>query len=130
MSPKTRVPPTAQVGGSSWVRGRQARPLRMATRPRTNTRLSSTTYDTELVKVPRRPKGQQGSTPKASRWGSRSALPPREKITIRVYYRGGAECWYEIEARGTKGRFVGLTALHDVVQEIAQGVNWYTKDRR
>lgn len=78
----------------------------------------------------KRPKGQQGSTPKASRWGRRSALGRRETITLTVTFRGGEECWYEIKARGEMGRFVGVTCLHDVVQEISQGALWYTEERR
>lgn len=42
-------------------------------------------------------------------------------MTITIKYRGGAECWYEIRARGSLGRFHGATALHDVMREIMAG---------
>lgn len=67
----------------------------------------------------RRPAGgQEGSTPKASRWYSRPFREPREPLTLKVKFRGGAECWYEIHARGEIGRFPGHASLHDVMSEI------------
>lgn len=51
-------------------------------------------------------------------------LPPRnarEPLTIKVKFRGGAECWYEVHARGSVARYHGATAIHDVMREINQG---------
>lgn len=67
----------------------------------------------------RRPAGgQQHSAPKAPRWFGRAKRDPREPLTIKVKYRGGEECWYEVHARGSIGRFPGSVALHDVMREI------------
>lgn len=47
---------------------------------------------------------------------------PREALTIRVKYRGGAEAWWLIEARGTRQAFPGHLCLHDVLSALnAQG---------
>lgn len=43
---------------------------------------------------------------------------PRKRLTITVYYRGGPQCWYQVESRGSMGRFTGDAQLHDVMQEI------------
>lgn len=84
----------------------------------TNTYLGSTTFEWRRVKIQRAAQPQQNSVPKALRWWH---LPKRERtqwLTLRVKYRGGPECWYEIDARGSKGRVVGVTALHDLLEEI------------
>lgn len=62
--------------------------------------------------------GQQRGTPKASRWFHLPKRNSREPLTIKVKLRGGAECWYEIHARGSVGRFPGHVCLHDVMREI------------
>lgn len=58
------------------------------------------------------------NVPKAPRWGRLARRNGREKLTITVTYRGGNQCWYLIEARGERGVFSGVTALHDVMSEI------------
>lgn len=65
-----------------------------------------------------------------ARWSRFSRLRPRDRITLTIQYRGGAEAWYEIEARGSMGRFVGVTSLHDVMREIREGGAWYIPDNR
>lgn len=93
----------------------------------TNTRSGSTPGGWEFRRVRRRPKGQQRSTPKASRWGRRSALNPRDRLTIVIHYRGGPECWYEVSARGETGRFPGHVSLHEATQEIMLGAEYYAR---
>lgn len=93
----------------------------------TNRRPPSTTGHWEFRKIRKRPQGQQRGTPKASRWGRRSALPRREPLTIKVTYRGGPECWYEIHARGEIGRFPGYVCLHDAFQEIMLGAEYHIR---
>lgn len=53
--------------------------------------------------------------PSLPRWDRRNAL------TITVRYRGGAEGWYEVRARGRVFRTVGSLALHDVMTSIYEG---------
>lgn len=69
----------------------------------------------------RRPAGGQSTaSARAVRWFGRAQRNPREPLTIKVKYRGGEECWYEVHARGAIGRFPGHTALHDAMREINQ----------
>lgn len=93
----------------------------MADQEDTNGRTASTTWEFKRVKVKRRPPGPAGTVRSAARWFRYARWNPREPLTLKVKYRGGAECWYEIEARGSLGRFHGATSLHDVMQEIYGG---------
>lgn len=45
----------------------------------------------------------------------------REPLTVSVSFRGGAECWWEIKARGQTWRRPGALALHDVLSELYEG---------
>jgi hypothetical protein len=47
-----------------------------------------------------------------SRWDPRTAL------TLSVRYRGGAEGWYEVRARGRTIRVPGHVSMHDVMRDI------------
>jgi hypothetical protein len=40
------------------------------------------------------------------------------KVTLRVVYRGGAECWWLVEARGEAQVFPGYLALEDVMARV------------
>jgi len=83
-----------------------------------NERSTSTTWEWRRVRVQPLPAAGQHSAPKALRW---YRLPPwkrREWLHLRVRYRGGNECWIEVEARGQHGRFEGSTALFDAFSEI------------
>lgn len=93
------------------------------------TRPPSTTSTWKYAKIRQRPKGQQADRPKGGRWSRRARLNPRERLTLTVTYRGGAECWVEIHARGEMGRFVGSTYLIDVLQEIWEGAEHYMRDQ-
>lgn len=67
----------------------------------------------------RRPAGGQSTAAAgARRWFHRAPREPRDPLTIKVKYRGGDECWYEVHARGEVGRFPGHVALHDMMREI------------
>lgn len=92
----------------------------MDTSRRDEIRYPSTRWVPAPRKIQQRPKGQTTRQPKAARWWRFGPWNPREPLTIKVSYRGGAECWYEIHARGSIGRFPGHTALHDVMREIHQ----------
>lgn len=78
----------------------------------------STTFAWKRVKMPatrRRPNvtaSQSPSRPALARWDG------REPLTVLVTYRGGAEAWYEVKARGRTYRFPGVTALHDALERI------------
>lgn len=42
----------------------------------------------------------------------------RQPLNIRVVYRGGSECWWELRARGVTIRRPGHLSLHDVLREF------------
>lgn len=94
-----------------------------------NTRPSSTTWAYRRVKVRRPAGGQKPVGARAARWALRSPRAAREPLTLTVKYRGGPECWYEIHARGEVGRFPGTTALHDAMEEINRGVDFYARKK-
>lgn len=81
-----------------------------------------------MRRVRRRPKGQQDSRPKGGRWSRRAKVNPRDPLTISVKFRGGPECWYEIHARGSMGRFPGYVSLHDAMHEIMLGQEWHHRN--
>ena len=78
----------------------------------------STTWTFERRKVRRPAGGQQGSQPKAVRWYHMATRDRRRPLTLTISWRGGPECWYEIHARGSIGRFPGSVCLHDVMAAI------------
>jgi hypothetical protein len=83
-----------------------------------NTRAPSTTWTWERRKIRRPAGGQQSSQPKAARWWHLPLRDRRKPLTLTISYRGGPECWYEIHARGSIGRFPGHAYLHDVMAAI------------
>jgi hypothetical protein len=40
------------------------------------------------------------------------------EITLRVVYRGGAESWWLVKARGEHAVFTGATAIEDVMRAV------------
>lgn len=88
--------------------------------PKTNARSESTTWTHEPDRIRRsRREGQQERPPQASFKGL-SRRNPRERLTIQVTYRGGAEGWWLIEARGTRQAFPGSLDLHTVMTAVNQ----------
>lgn len=83
----------------------------------------STTWAWRKVKISRPAGGQDHSAPQARRWRHLPKWDRRRRLTITVKYRGGPECWYEVSARGSMGRFPGHVALHDAVAEIMRGAH-------
>lgn len=96
----------------------------------TNKRPPSTTTVWKTTRIRKRPAGPAGTVAKGARWSSRSKVNPRDRLTISIGFRGGAECWYEVHARGASGYFHGATALHDVVSEITQGGEYFAKESK
>lgn len=56
------------------------------------------------------PQAKDHSAPKAHLL----PLPLRKPVTLTLSYRGGAEGWVEVRARGAIWRFPGSTAIHDI----------------
>lgn len=82
----------------------------------------STIWEWRRVRVGTSPAAGQHSAPKELRWWHLRPWPRREWLTIRVKYRGGSECWIELESRGSKGRYPGSVSLLDALEEV-WGVN-------
>lgn len=83
-----------------------------------NTRAPSTTWEWRKTKIRSAPQATQHSQPKAARWYHMRMRDRRKPLTLTITYRGGSECWYEIHARGSIGRFPGHFSLHDVMAAI------------
>lgn len=91
-----------------------------------NNRSASTTWEWRKVRMSRPPDGQE-RRPAAGR--SFSRLPwknPRDVLTVKVRYRGGAEAWIEVHARGVTKRYPGSLSLFDVMADVWQ---WDRKPR-
>ncbi len=39
-------------------------------------------------------------------------------MTLQVTYRGGAESWWLVQARGSQGVFPGSAALEDIMSQV------------
>lgn len=82
--------------------------------------IPSTRYEWRKVKMSRSAGGQQHSAPKGRRFFH---LPPwdwRRPTTVTMKYRGGAEGWIEVRARGSLARYPGYVQLIDVLGEITR----------
>lgn len=66
----------------------------------------------------RPPEAHSGSQPKAGYWRRFPRRNPREPLKITVSFRGGSECWYEIHARGSIGRYPGTVCIHEIMSDI------------
>lgn len=88
----------------------------MALDPLSNMGMASTTFEWRRVKIdvpPERPsKTAAAGRPPLNRRNARDAL------TLTIRYRGGAEAWWEVKARGQTWRFPGYYAIHDVMRVV------------
>lgn len=84
----------------------------------TNNSSLSTTWGWRRVKISRAPQASVESGRRPPQIRSRSRRNPRDPLTISISYRGGAECWWEIHARGCIIRRPGHNSLHDVLWEL------------
>ena len=89
-----------------------------------NVRSGSTTWGYRKVKIAPPPEAMSATAQPASKWWHLPRWNPRKPITLKITYRGGASCWYEVHSRGSVGRFEGSICLHDVLDQV------YGADRR
>lgn len=83
---------------------------------------SSTTFEWRRVRMRRPAEGHSERAPKAGRSYFRALSPwdwRRRPLTLRITYRGGAECWFEVAARGGTMRTPGTIALVDLAKYLA-----------
>jgi len=74
------------------------------------------------AKIARPPEARRQDRPKGGRsgWWGLPKWPWRRPLTIKLTYRGGAEAWVEIHARGRVVRRPGHVHLIEVFAEIAR----------
>lgn len=78
----------------------------------------STTADWQWRKIKRRPQGTTTARAKRGRWRGLARWPRSQHLTLIVQYRGGAESWWLVTARGQHGVFPGHAALEDVMSQV------------
>lgn len=75
----------------------------------------STTFVWKKTKIKQRPAGQSTVRRRRSGFLSLARWPRTRPLRLTVTYRGGAEAWWLVEARGVKQHFPGHLALEDVL---------------
>lgn len=87
----------------------------------TNECTPSTTWEYRKVKISRRLQGSAGASAGGRPPKRLARRDPHERLSIVVKYRGGAEAWWLVEARGERYTFPGHLAMHDVLMFISDG---------
>ena len=83
-----------------------------------NKRTPSTTFEWRKVKISRAPQASTDSRPKGVPAALRARRDPRRPLTVTIVYRGGAEAWWELRARGMVVRRPGHVSLHDALSAL------------
>lgn len=96
----------------------------MAASPSSNERSGSTTWAYKKVKLRGPARTGQHDRRKPGRFSGLTRRDPKSVLTITVAYKGGAEAWWTIQARGRIAAFPGHMALHDVMAEINRTFEW------
>jgi hypothetical protein len=78
----------------------------------------STTFVWRKVKMKPPPAGHNSARAKRGRWRHLARWPRARSLTITVSYRGGAESWWLVKARGSQGVFPGHAQLEDVMAAV------------
>lgn len=80
--------------------------------------LPSTIHVWELAKIQTPARAGKHVRRRRSSFASLPKWPRRQPLVIKVWWRGGAEAWWQLEARGVTIRRPGHVCLHDVLAEI------------
>jgi hypothetical protein len=64
------------------------------------------------------PAGHNTARAKRGRWRHLARWPRTQRLTLSIKFRGGAESWWLVEARGHSGVFPGHAALEDVMHQV------------
>lgn len=94
------------------ARRKRAQPVRSAEGEQV---FESTTWSVKRVMVRRAPQASVDSALKGHRWKKLPARNPRDPLSLTVKWRGGAEAWVEIHARGDFVRVPGWVPIADIV---------------
>lgn len=80
----------------------------------------STQWKWKRVKITGAPEATQTARRRRS-FSALSRWDPRTPLPMKVKYRGGPECWYEIHARGAMVRVPGHISIHDAMEILYGG---------
>lgn len=78
----------------------------------------STRFVHKRVRMTRPPEARRYSGPKGLRWKKLPRQDWRKPVHLTITYRGGAEAWVEIHARGDLGRYTGDAQIIDILMDI------------
>ena len=78
----------------------------------------STTYGWRYVKIAPGRKAPEGTAPKARFFRGLSRRNSTVPVSLTLKFRGGAEGWVEVHARGRKARYPGSTQVLDILRDI------------
>lgn len=78
----------------------------------------STTWAWKRTKIRTPPAGQTTARAKRGRWYGLATWPRSRPLTVTISYRGGAESWWLVQARGRNGVFPGHAAIEDVMAAV------------
>lgn len=78
----------------------------------------STTYEWRKVKIVRPAGGQGTARRRRTGWLRLTRQPRTQPLRVTISYRGGAESWWWLEARGEKGAIPGHWTLDDVMARL------------
>jgi hypothetical protein len=79
---------------------------------------ASTTFEWRRVKIRTPPAGHNKARAKRGRWRHLGRWPRTQDLTITIRYRGGAESWWLVKARGSQGAFPGHASIEDVMSQV------------
>lgn len=83
-----------------------------------NNSSSSTTFAFRRVKISTAPQAGTDSRRRRPHFKGLKRRNPRDPLQVTIVFRGGAECWWELRARGAVLRRPGHNSLHDVLWEL------------
>lgn len=83
-------------------------------------RSPSTTWEWRRVRVTRGAAGRSAAGRKSVRWRRFPRLPREKAVTVRLKYRGGAQAWVVVTARGESNAYPGDVMLYDLLADICQ----------
>lgn len=78
----------------------------------------SPTCEWEIAKIRRRPQRQAGSAKRRQLWARMSRRNPTQPLAVQLEWRGGAEAWVRVAARGSYRNYPGYATIADIVLDI------------
>lgn len=94
--------------------------LPMPNEPRSNKCTPSTTYAWRKVRISRAPQAETTVPRQGRPVQALAQRDPRKPLSITISYRGGAESWWELRARGVVLRRPGSVCLDDVLSLLSR----------